>query len=624
MDEKKSISVTHTVIKPLGGTQQSLEECCAVDARLNDRLGELSCEGSDAWQLVNSIVDAIKRETGSESIAYLQLLDGKTARFIVGKELLERLPPESATKMAGWLKESVSSGQTTVHSLSGAHQWELIFSPVAFAGVGGAYCAAIRQGDEHSVTPGHLLQAVAHSRHWQDRLTIKVADKEANTMAALLELTSDLQRHDNLGDLCKDLANQLQSHLDAERVVIGLCETSELDCKMAAVSGLSRFDKRAELTRLVEATMNEAVLRGSVTVLSDVDERFPEGSLAHQKMMKAISAQTLITSTLVDHDEKVVGVCLVVTDRSDNETEANFIRTAQPILGPAIAATRREQASIWTRGLRRTRKLLRNNKLLAALAACLIFACAMMVPMTYQIGCACQLEPVFRRFVAAPYDGTLKESHVKPGDIVEAGQTLATMDPRELRWELSGLEADYKSERKARDAAYARDEIALAQQSDLEMKRIQVQMELLRHRLENLAVKTPIKGIVIAGDLEKSEGVPLKIGQTIFEIGPLDEMFVEVAIPERDIMYARDQMPVEITLDSEMRQNIASRVERISPRAEMRDGESVYIAEVRLDNEHGRFRPGMKGTAKIASERRRLGWILFHKAWESFAMMIGV
>ena len=186
------------------------------------------------------------------------------------------------------------------------------------------------------------------------------------------------------------------------------------------------------------------------------------------------------------------------------------------------------------------------------------------------------------------------------------------------------MEADYKSERKARDAAYARDEIALAQQSDLEMKRIQVQMELLRHRLENLAVKTPIKGIVIAGDLEKSEGVPLKIGQTIFEIGPLDEMFVEVAIPERDIMYARDQMPVEITLDSEMRQNIASRVERISPRAEMRDGESVYIAEVRLDNEHGRFRPGMKGTAKIASERRRLGWILFHKAWESFAMMIGV
>ena len=57
--------------------------------------------------------------------------------------------------------------------------------------------------------------------------------------------------------------------------------------------------------------------------------------------------------------------------------------------------------------------------------------------------------------------------------------------------------------------------------------------------------------------------------------------------------------------------------ERIHPRSEVVDDESVFIAELKLDNPDGSLRPGMNGQARVESERRSLGWVLFHKPWMS-------
>ena len=148
-------------------------------------------------------------------------------------------------------------------------------------------------------------------------------------------------------------------------------------------------------------------------------------------------------------------------------------------------------------------------------------------------------------------------------------------------------------------------------------------MQLVEYRLQNLEIKSPTDGIVIAGDLKKAVGSPLKIGQTMFEIGPLDEMIVEVALPERDVLYVTEGMEVRFRMDAAPHERRTGRIDRIFPRSEIRDDESVYIAEVRLDNRNGLFRQGMKGSAKIISAPHPLGWNLFHKAWDSLAMTIG-
>jgi RND family efflux transporter MFP subunit len=259
---------------------------------------------------------------------------------------------------------------------------------------------------------------------------------------------------------------------------------------------------------------------------------------------------------------------------------------------------------------------------LAVLGACAVVA-LMFLPVHYKIGCECEIRPVKRRFVAAPYDGTLAKCLVEPGDLVTEGDTLAQLDGRELRWELAGLEADFQRASKSRDAAMAVDNVAEAQQSALEMERLRLKIQLLRHRAENLEIKSPLDGIVITGDLKKTEGAPLEIGQGLFEIAPLDRMIVEVAIPEREILHAKAGMEVRFRVDAAPGREWSGSITKIFPRSELRDQASVYIAEVDLDNRSGMLRPGMKGRARIIASRHALGWNLFHRAHESVSMMVG-
>ncbi len=149
------------------------------------------------------------------------------------------------------------------------------------------------------------------------------------------------------------------------------------------------------------------------------------------------------------------------------------------------------------------------------------------------------------------------------------------------------------------------------------MKRLNVQIALLEHRIESLAIRSPIEGIVVAGDMEKAEGAPLTIGQTLFEVAPLDRMTVEVRVPEEDVSYVTPGMPVDVTLDALADETISGKILRVSPQAELKDHESVFVAEFEWKNLDGRLRPGMNGWAEVTGPRKSLGWILFHKPWAS-------
>jgi RND family efflux transporter MFP subunit len=225
--------------------------------------------------------------------------------------------------------------------------------------------------------------------------------------------------------------------------------------------------------------------------------------------------------------------------------------------------------------------------------------------------------------VVAPFEGRLEKALVAPGDVVSAGDVVARMDGREIRWELAGLESELNAASKKRDSALALQNAAAAQLAKLDMERLELKIRLLEHRAENLEVKSPIGGIVTSGDLEKAEGAPVTTGATLFEIAPLDRMIAEVAVPEAEIAHVRTGQAVRIRLDAYPRRNWIATLDRIQPRAEIRDRANVFVAELTLDNSDELLRPGMKGHAEITGPRRSLAWILFHKAWESVALALG-
>ena len=453
----------------------------------------------------------------------------------------------------------------------------------------------------------------------------KTAESESKNTAALLELLGKCQSRYNLKQGCVTLVNDLQEFLQCDRVALGLCGSRRKSCRLIAVSGLSQFDKRSEFTSSIEGALDEAILREKVTRWPPTGDSDRSATLAHQRVCEITNLSGVISSALYDDRGSLVGAWLFFGTRGfvQSEDTSVFLRASQRQIGSSLQLMQRAEINPISRGAHVFARMLSGRRArVAVLTICLLIA-TMFVPVKYKVGCDCQIQPVVRRFVAAPYDGKLEKTMVEPGDEVVAGESLARMDGRELRWELAGLEADYNRAEKGRDASMAVDSVAKAQQASLEMERLQLKIQLVNNRLERLEIRSPLDGIVIAGDLKKTEGAPLSVGQSMFEISPLDKMIVEVEIPEREVLHIEVGQEVVFRVDAYPGRKWPGTISKIFPRAEMRDHESVYIAETNLDNHSGELRPGMMGQAKVISARHALGWNLFHKPYESLCMFVG-
>jgi biotin carboxyl carrier protein len=249
--------------------------------------------------------------------------------------------------------------------------------------------------------------------------------------------------------------------------------------------------------------------------------------------------------------------------------------------------------------------------LLLVIACLLIFAA--FIPVPDRVRCDASLEPQLKRFVVAPFDGKLEKSLVRTGDEVKAGQTLATLDQRPLQMELSVLIGEQAEASKRRDAARAKGQAALSQLAELVVEQIAGKMAHLQHQLNQLSVNSPIAGVVVRGELERVEGAPIQRGNSLFEVAPLSPIIAEIAVPEDEVNLIAPGMSVSLWPASVPGNSLQGKVERVHPRAEIRDGQSVFIAEVVIENEDGRFRPGMRASAIVWSQSQPLGWTLIRR-----------
>jgi multidrug resistance efflux pump len=145
---------------------------------------------------------------------------------------------------------------------------------------------------------------------------------------------------------------------------------------------------------------------------------------------------------------------------------------------------------------------------------------------------------------------------------------------------------------------------------------------MLKHRAENLDIRCPIAGVVVRGDARRRENARLSMGDTLFEIAPLEKMVVDVFVQDEDVSYVRPGQEVKIRLDAFPSKPRLGTLERLNPQAEFRGQQNVFVAKVALDNADGALRPGMAASCQVATARRPLGWNLFHRAWDHLVFLL--
>ena len=501
-----------------------------------------------------------------------------------------------------------------------------------------------------------LTLAVTLIEEWSARQCSEKVNSDASALAAIIELISRVHSAADAESACQRLADQLAEYLSADKVFVGLSRGPKAEPRLMSVSGEREFNRLADSTRLTEAVLHESTARSVAAIWPANDIQNRHALLSHQQLAEYLRCQNIVSVPLISESGNRAGAIIATFGSESTAVPQTVAPTATsvdsectsdqeilshddtlPPLALAVEAERLLRAgsvpltsclevvqrladSRWIHAVRRGRELITRKKLRGAGMALGIFCATLLIPAPYQIRCKCELQPIERRYVAAPFAGPLEECLVEPGDLVEANQLLARMDAREIQWELAGVQADLHKANKERNTHLSTHEFGDAAIARHEVERLQTRSDLLQHRDTNLEIRSPISGLIVSGDHREAEGVPLDQGQTLFEVAPLHHMVVEVSIPEEDIRHVSDGMTIRVQLDAIPDRILEARLRRIHPRAELVDNENVFIAEAELKNDELQLRPGMRGAVKVISHRHTLGWNWFHKP---FAHLVG-
>jgi multidrug resistance efflux pump len=206
---------------------------------------------------------------------------------------------------------------------------------------------------------------------------------------------------------------------------------------------------------------------------------------------------------------------------------------------------------------------------------------------------------------------------------VKEGEPLGELDNHELKLKEAELIAGRERALKERDRAMAGgaksegSDFAAAQVANFEAQSVGQELQLVQRKLGMLQVTAPLGGVVVSGDLRRAEGQPVPRGQILWEVAPLDAMIVEVDIPDREISRVHEGQPMSLRLESFGGGRFETKVDRVHPQSEQRDGRNVFVAEGEIKPGPAmELRPGMHGRASITSGRHPLIWILGHRLWE--------
>lgn len=461
---------------------------------------------------------------------------------------------------------------------------------------------------------GMVSQTIARWRQFEAMGSLESKTKSLHDSIGLVHA---LDKTETVSDASMVIVNHVRRLCEAEQVALALCD-GEHGIKVQAVSDVEKIDVHSESNKVISNACNQSILTGEVLQYPHPEGEHSPAMLALDKYCKSNNIESCIGLPLKSEDGQTFGSLLLGIDEPENKHPHfnEYLAKLVSLTSGHLAVVMRANQGLRDLTKKRWRVFRQAwlTKVVAGIALGLIGL--MFVPWQYRVACDCEIQPVLRRFIASPHDGILEKSLVESGAIVEPDQLVANLDGSQLRIELSGLRAEFAGAKKRRDSAMASKEYGAKQIARSEMQRHQAKIEILEAQLENLEVRSPIAGIVVSGDLEKVEGAPVEMGKTLFEIAPLDNMLAEISIPEADIQYAKPGQTVTIKLNAFPFKSWSGTIEKIHPRAEILEDESVFIAQVRLNNQEDQLRPGMKGSAKIGTHYSPIGWNLFHQSWE--------
>lgn len=593
------------------------------------REGAPASEGSPGrtagpGEFLSALLAAQCRTAPAESGAALRIVLGAGCEVVclwpsIGPD--EPLP-DWVTVASHAAEEAVRSGAVAVapapaesRRAEGQSAW--VVATPRKRGPGGADGAAaylVLAPSRAELTPiiGRLDLTAGLLTAYELEMTLRRRENALRALRAPLEVVAAVNEHATLGAGAMRLCNEVATRWRCERVGLGIVRGGAM--RLVAASHAERIDRRTRLSQDLEAAMEEAADQ-------DVEVFHPDGpeSMTVSRCAGDLSSRHGPTAVCVCPLRRAGGACAaIVVERpiSDpfTQEEADALRLTCDLVAPRLLDLDEHGRWIGVRAARDSRRAL------AALVgprhtwakAVVALGFALLVFLSFARGtdwvvAPFTLEAVERRVVAAPFDAFVAASAVDVGASVIAGETLlAELDTTEHRLRLAAARAE-RSEHLTKSAA-ARNEgrTADARISQAEADRVQAEIDLLESRIAQARIVAPISGRIIAGELRRAVGAPVRAGDPLFEVAPLDTLRVEIRAPEGRAAEVKPGQRGVLAGASRPGDRVEFVVDSVDPVAEAREGRNAFTVRATVAQPAEWMRPGMSGVARIDAGSRRL------------------
>ncbi len=538
-------------------------------------------------------------------------------------------PPEWLSRSAEIIREHLDTDTAIVKPLNGPDELygqpaaeHIVIVPVTMAETGEAVAAFLIRTDNAAAREAACQRLELLSNLLSLTQTRSAQQGGQTNLARLhkaMETLLAVNQHRRFRSAAMALCNEMASRWQCERVSVGFLKGRYVQLK--AMSHTEDFSRKMKLVQDIEFAMEECLDQ-------DIEIGYPApaeavyvtratGELARQYGPLAILSLPL------RRNGKPTAVLTLErkADKPFSLEETETIRLTCELCTAGLASLYEHDRWFGARAAANARTaigaLIGPKHTWAKVAVVLglaVIAFLLFAKGEYRAEASFVLEASYQQIVPAPFDGYIKSVEVEIGDAVKGTETvLAELDTAELRLRLAAAKAEKVGYLKQAAAAMRDAQTAQAQIAQADADKIQAQIELLGYLINQAKIISPISGTVVKGDLKRQIGAPVKTGDVLFEVTPLESLRAELLMPEEQIFDVKAGQKGRLATASYPAQRIEFEVERINPVAEVINNRNVFKVRVHLLETRPWMRPGMEGVAKVSVGKRRYVWIWTRK-----------
>jgi HlyD family secretion protein len=248
------------------------------------------------------------------------------------------------------------------------------------------------------------------------------------------------------------------------------------------------------------------------------------------------------------------------------------------------------------------------------------------------------VEPIRTVEVKSKASGEVLALPVETGDIVQQGDLLAEIDPRDVNNQFRQAEADlavaearFETSVRQRERTEELLTANVVTQQELESAKLEeananaalikarTNLELNEERLKDVTIRAPIGGVIISrpvevGTIIASASGNVSGGTPLMTMADLSNMQVRSLIDETDLGKIRPGMPVQVSVEAYPERRFNGEVLKIEPLAVIDQNVTMFPVLVQLDNRDGLLKVGMNADVQIEIATRENALVIPNSA----------